>query len=450
MAILIHVEVSDRELDSKILLAVLSALRGYDVIIGDVILAARLNLFPKSIFHTKNLSPSKKIVNRHRQLVNHGHIVTSLDEEGPGVEYGVTEGYLERFSEKTLDQTHAVFCWGIEEYEALLGRFPQHSSRIFLSGSPRVDLWQRRFSGYWKKAGNMPDVPFILISSNMGPGRNSPTRFLSDPAKGVVYSRATKIAWLGVVSQNFRMLVEFVRAIEHLAARLDQELIVVRPHPAESVDAWKNLLEGIPRVLVIREGSMSEWLDSAVAVIHNGSTTGIEATIAGQRLISYTPFEQDFLLLPNDLGSRAYDLDQLVAYSRFAFEDHVSELPNYVPARDREVIRRKVLQTDEELASTRIINVWEQLGGTTSVSSFRLIVLRLLLTLKRIWYALAKVAVGSKIGTQVVETDRKFPPVDRDEVIQKVKNLKEILALDSSPEIAFVGNKTIFFRARQP
>lgn len=450
MAILLHVEVSSRELDSKLLLAVLSASRGYDVIVGDVIMAARLNLFPKSIFHTKNISPSKKIIDRHQQLVNHGHIVTSLDEEGPGVEYGVTEGYLERFSDATLNQIQAAFCWGTDEHQALVSKFPDHSSKIFLTGSPRVDLWQPRFRDYWKKAGNTPDVPFILVSSNMGPGRASPAGFLSDPAPAVGYSRATKINVLEVVSQNFKMLAAFVRAIEFLAENLDQGLIVVRPHPGESVDAWKNLLDGIPRVLVIREGSISEWLDSAVAVIHNGCTTGIEATIAGHRAISYTPFEQDFLVLPNDLGSRAHDLDELVECVRIAFQDPFSELPNSSSARDREVIRQKVLWTEEELAADRILSVWEGLGGKNATPRFRLLVLRLLLILKQIWHALAKAAVGSKAHRQAVETDQKFPPIDRHDVKEKVKDLTEILSLDSSIGMEFVGPKTILFRASKP
>lgn len=450
MAILIHVEVSSRELDSKLLLAVLSASRGYDVIVGDVIMAARLNLFPKSIFHTKNISPTKKIVDRHQQLVDHGHIVTSLDEEGPGVEYEVEEGYLERFSEKTINQSQAVFCWGTDEYQALVSRFPHHSSKIFLSGSPRADLWQPRFRNHGRRPTGLPEDPFVLVSSNMGPARVSPVAILSDRSEMQSLSRETILNHLELLSQNFRMLAAFVRAIEHLAKALDRGLIVVRPHPGESVDAWKNLLDGIPRVLVIREGSISEWLDDAVAVIHNGCTTGIEATIAGQRLISYTPFEQDFLLLPNDLGSRAHDFDQLVECVRIAFQDHASELPNSSSARDREVIRRKVLWTEEELASERILSVWEGLGQKNATPRSRLLVLRLLLILKQIWHALAKAAVGSKVDKQRVETDKKFPPIDRHDVKEKVKDLTEILSLDCSIDMEFVGPKTIFFRASKP
>jgi len=449
MAILIHVEVSARELNSKLLLAVLSAHRGYDVLVGDVIMAARLNIFPKSIFHTKNVSPSRKVLGRHQKLVDNGHIVTSLDEEGPGVEYELTQGYLNRFSEKSIGQTQAVFCWGTDEHQALLRKFPNHSSKIFMTGSPRADFWEPRFSRVSKQPADLPDEPFVLISSNMGLKRSRPVPFLLDPGGGMMYPRSVVLDKLEIVGQDFKMLAAFVRAIEYLAERLDRGCIVVRPHPSESVVAWENLLEGVPRVAVIREGSISAWLESAVAVVHNGCTTGIEATISGRRLISYTPIEQNFLLFPNDLGSRAYDQDELVQKVRLAFKEHDSGQFPSISERDREIIGRKVLHTEGELASTRIINIWEGLGAKHSTTRFGRITLRFLLLSKQIWHVFARAAIGLRIQKQVLETNQKFPPIDRQHVIEAVKNLTEILSLDDSIELDFLGNRTILLRAKR-
>ena len=85
MNIYLHVEISARELDSKILLATLAASKGHQVIISDLIGILRgieSRVLAPGIFHTKSLTPSKDKIARHRLLIERGFGITSIDEEG--------------------------------------------------------------------------------------------------------------------------------------------------------------------------------------------------------------------------------------------------------------------------------------------------------------------------------------------------------------------------------
>ena len=85
MNIYLHVEISSRELDSKLLLATLAASRGHDVIVSDLAgIEKGINkgLLAPGIFHTKSLTPHKDKINRHKKMIDKGFMITSIDEEG--------------------------------------------------------------------------------------------------------------------------------------------------------------------------------------------------------------------------------------------------------------------------------------------------------------------------------------------------------------------------------
>ena len=63
MNIYLHVEVSARELDSKLLQAVLAAANGHEVIISqrqEIVKGLETGFLAPGIFHTKSLTPSKE------------------------------------------------------------------------------------------------------------------------------------------------------------------------------------------------------------------------------------------------------------------------------------------------------------------------------------------------------------------------------------------------------
>ena len=91
MNIYLHVESSIRELDSKLLLAILAASRGHQVLIsnlGGIIRGMSSGMLAPGIFHTKSLTPGNDKIIRHQKMIDSGFIITSIDEEGGLVDHG--------------------------------------------------------------------------------------------------------------------------------------------------------------------------------------------------------------------------------------------------------------------------------------------------------------------------------------------------------------------------
>ena len=170
MNIYLHVEVSVRELDSKLLLAVIAASRGHQVVVsnmGEIIKGLRKGVLSPGIFHTKSLTPSKSKIARHKFIIDNNSIITGIDEEHGLFIDGYDQFAIDRYSNESLKQSSAVFGWGSEDTESLKKIYSENSSKIHKTGSPRVDLWKSSLSSYWKNPRGMPNKPFILVSSNM-------------------------------------------------------------------------------------------------------------------------------------------------------------------------------------------------------------------------------------------------------------------------------------------
>ena len=122
MNIYLHVEISDRELDGKLLLAILAASRGHEVIISDLVgimTGIQTGVLAPGIFHTKSLSSHPIKIARHKKMIDKGFMITSLDEEGMLNDYGYDRFANTRYSDQTIDQCSAVFGWGSDDVETL-------------------------------------------------------------------------------------------------------------------------------------------------------------------------------------------------------------------------------------------------------------------------------------------------------------------------------------------
>jgi hypothetical protein len=92
--------------------------------------------------------------------------------------------------------------------------------------------------------------------------------------------------------------------------------IVVRPHPTENQEIYRQIAARCERVLVTNEGNVVPWLMATRAVIHNGCTTGVEAYVMGVPAISYRAkvnkyYDYGFYRLPNLLSHQCFDFEEL-------------------------------------------------------------------------------------------------------------------------------------------
>lgn len=447
MAVVIHVEVSAREIDSKLLLAVVAASRGHSVILGDVIWAARSKLLPPSIFHTKALTPWVEIIKRHSEIVQRGHKITSLDEEANLVRYEDDNPDL-RYGDKTVEQASAIFCWGHSGFTPLIKRYPQHSDKIFVTGSPRADLWDSRFKDYWRSALTLPQEPYLLISSNMGERDSRLSEYLTFLRGAGYFDRDEGSDVRFLVAQAEKMLVfaSFVEAIKTLSSSANHYKIILRPHPRENLETWRVLLDGLPNVEVTREGSISSWLHGAFALLHNGCTTALEATLAGKAVISYSNFDQHDLQLSNDLGSKATNLEELTALVDQHWTATQSMQAQPQASKDKNLIGRKIHTKENELAAERIVDVWDTLGAKNSIPVWSLVFLKIFLAAKYLRDKIFLPLLPSAQRRVISYSKQKFPPIQFLSLKNRVRLLEALIGHSDQVRVNRLGERTVLIR----
>ena len=110
------------------------------------------------------------------------------------------------------------------------------------------------------------------------------------------------------------------KSFQQLLPKLDQAFpdlnIIVRPHPTERHDVYKEIAARCSRVHVTNEGNVVPWILATRMVLHNGCTTGVEAFVMGVPAISYREstdekYDNGFYRLPNAVSHQCFKFEQL-------------------------------------------------------------------------------------------------------------------------------------------
>ena len=438
MTIYINVEVSVRELDSKILLAILAAARGHRVIVSDsesIIKGILQGVLKPGIFHTKSLTPADHKINLHKMLREKGFKITSNDEEA-GVELDSFEWFgKNRFSDQMINQAAAVFTWGPEDTKFLKNLYPKHSSKIHMTGSPRVDLWKPFFSNYWSMPKGAPLKPFLLVSSNMSQsnGKGFFERYKLKKKLGY-YQRGTEVLErdYSQVAESFLKTYSFIKALRLISKKKLGYDIVLRPHPAENIEIWKTYLEDMTNIHIIREDSISAWVNNAFAVMQNGCTTGVEATINKTPLINYKDFQSiSYWTKPYNLGFNVDNPDDLLIKVNSLFKNLESEGQKKVNENLPGIINDKIYLDNNELAAEKIVGLWETLNDNSISKPFNLEKFKLLLKFIKFRKMIGKVRKNLLIGnSKILVDDEKFPSLKKNNIQRNVKKFQEILGIE--------------------
>lgn len=451
-----QVEVSLRELDSKLLLATLAAAKGHQVIVSDlseINRGLKRKLLMPGIFHTKSLTPNDKKLALHKEMINKGFVITSIDEEAGLSDQGYDEMARERYSNESIEQSSAVFGWGQEDTETLQKTYSKHSSKIYKTGSPRVDLWTSLFSEYWGVPKAKPLRPFLLVPSNML-FSNKITfheNIKMHRILGYFDRDPKKFAWLFKKNaEDGLMTLAFIEAIKYLAKNNQKFDIVLRPHPAENIDAWKIYLENISNVHVLQEGPITAWVNNCFAIMHNGCTTALEAAFSGKPVITYMPFKQEYSKqLANQIGYIVKSRDELLQKINTIFKNSqlskIEKLNEELP----KLISNKVYYDKKELAAEKIIKVWEnfnsdKLSQKSNWTKFELI-LRALEFKDNIWRILQKISPNK---FRSYKDNKKFPPLDKTYIYKQIIKIKNILGIKEDLEYKLLSKRALLIRRK--
>jgi hypothetical protein len=224
--------------------------------------------------------------------------------------------------------------------------------------------------------------------------------------------------------------------------------IVVRPHPTENQEMYRQIAAGCERVEVTNEGNVVPWLMAARALIHNGCTTGVEAYVMGVPAISSRATVNDFY----DLGF--YRLPNLLSHQCFDFEELSTTLAKILAGElgaasgdEREIlVSQHLAALDGPLACERMVDVCEKIVEGQSERSKPALLDRLtgycmanLRTLKR------QIKARLKRAHNKPEFHRhRYPEVSLEEVRDRMSRFQELLGDTRKLQVEKISDK--FFR----
>lgn len=355
--VVLPVEIRNRELDGMLLLAAVLAERGYPVLMGNrQSIIRRHATLPPSILLGKTVQMlDAEVYGRWRQA---GHRIAALDEEGL-ITYS-TELYLRRrVHPPTMAETDLLLAWGGEHariWEDVELASPRPPVRAV--GNARFDLLRPELRGAHADAAaalRARHGPFILFNSNFAtvnaftPEQN---RFPHPDVLATTGQEPPRHYDPDLARYRHTLFAAYKEALPAMARRFPDHRLIVRPHPGESPEAWREVLAGLPNAHVVYEAASQPWIMAAALVLHHSCTTAVEAYLLGRPTLSYRPVEKESFdpLLTGVCSERVHDLDTLLARAAACL---AGDVPRPDP-RAPDLLAERLVGMEGRLAADRI------------------------------------------------------------------------------------------------
>ncbi|WP_373929905.1 surface carbohydrate biosynthesis protein [Vibrio cyclitrophicus] len=334
---LFPIETTARELDHKILMAILAAKEGRNIFVGDQQIIRTLSFLLKGgVFYGKHLfgKPSFSDKTYYNRLKSRGFKLVHLNEEGavwPGKEFEWKNILKQCERPSQLSKDDFLATWGRWQKEFNESYEPTEAT-ICTTGHPRFDLYSERYRRYFledTKKINDDFGDFILINtafsySNNGEGG---VGFIFKP--NVAYDTNNedhrKYRFKRWKQQMFS-IADIVDLVNKISLVYPDKKIVIRPHPSEDSSYYESIFQNIDNVSVVYKGAVTPWILACKLMIHNGCTTAIEATLANKPVINYsTNPDPDFdVYLANICGFTTDCSDEALNYVERAYQGSIN------------------------------------------------------------------------------------------------------------------------------
>jgi surface carbohydrate biosynthesis protein len=295
--LIIPVEVQVRELLGRLLVGAIAAERGYKVLIGHDRVIRRLAAhLPRGILFDKSLGgPGDRRVSRYARL---GYSITAIDEESTGFSAN-PELYLStRLARDTLDVSARWFCISDRLRGEAQKLYPAYKDRFATTGLPRTDIWRKEFHALFESEKNNiteSNGKFLLFCSNFGTIIHTRRgAFVENQYRKQQKAHTGAGQYQEKLREQGRQNLEaFIEVLPRIADWFPDHKVVIRPHPSEDRDFWREVALRHPHLEVQDRGLSTPWILASSCLIHHGCTTGIEAELLGNPHIMYAPFPDD-------------------------------------------------------------------------------------------------------------------------------------------------------------
>lgn len=314
-----------------------------------------------------------------------GIAIVVLDTEGgvfPEKGDGSPEFWAKRFrsigAHELIDR---YLFWGERTYEAFRQHGGLREDHLIVTGCPRYDFCAEK----WRSVLHHSNSGHVLINLNF-PSVNPwwGRAEYSEKEQKIIFqsafkeiSNVAKIVNIDIERalplehERMRVLNEYVRVIAGIARRNPDQPFIVRPHPFENMEIYRQLFADHPNVMVDSSGEVTHVISKAKFVIHVNCSTSVEA-----RLLGKLPVSLEFL--NSEILKANIRLPSQISY----IVDNVEELDEVVKDEDRDQRDRLSNTSVHELiapwfykcdgnAGERVADVVTELGRRTRESMSR-------------------------------------------------------------------------------
>lgn len=434
---LFPIETTARELDQRIMMAVLSAKKNRKIIVGEQQFLRNLSFVMKNgVFFGKHLFGKHKFSdqNYYKRLKKNGFSVIHLNEEGaiwPGNENDWKK--IMEFDEKpsVLDNKDYLLEWGDYQKDFYENLEP-HNTNIIATGHHRFDLYKEKFIQYFdddKKVINDKYGNFILVNTstswpNNGDGGNKFTF-----KKTMFYNpdnKEDRIFRFGKWVNQTRDIANLVELINVISLTFPEKKIIIRPHPSENSQTYKDIFQNIKNIEIVYEGTPTGWLLACDMLIHASSTTAIEAAFANKPIINYKPYgtNQYDVKIPCLLGYECSSPENAIEYiNKYAgkeFKHDFNQLPEYA----KNMLKNFTMDSFES-----ILHVLEKADyQPISDQNISTIKLKLMAFANEFYHLLKKTYLffNNRLGSYK-DFNKRFEKFDSNKLLKKIQAAEKVL-----------------------
>jgi surface carbohydrate biosynthesis protein len=443
------VETKAREFFGKAFLAAKAAERGWRVVFGQAH-AVRDHMQNGAPGAYIEIGIPDKKSRRLAELHAAGHRIANMCEEG--LVYSDGRDYCNRkLGLSAAMWTDRLLLVGIRNENDIRTYLPELSGKLAVTGNPRFDaLLAGPRCVYRKAAEDLRNQlgRFLLVNTNFtranpygGSARNREDGLENLIKRGMISGSAHEEFFRRFVDYQKKLMEGLQELLTKLAASNLVERIVIRPHPVENHDAWRQWAQPL-NIEVRYEGSAIEWMYAAEAVLHPGCTTAIEGLMLDRPVYSYAPFaESEFLNPADEVSAKVTSADEFLA----KLSDLRDQGDDAIKARltpQRQKLAQFVANVDLPYAADRILDELDKLdlsqGKPRRASKGRGgLVSEVRRTLRRWWR-------GSN-PDRAERRRQKFPSLSTEEADIALRDWAEVGVIRSVPRVEPVQERLLLF-----
>jgi surface carbohydrate biosynthesis protein len=317
-----------------------------------------LEFLPNGIVLNKGITTNISIYNK--LLLKKKFKQCVLDEEQLALKTSNDLLSKTRVDERSIKAVDRFYCWGKNQKEAIIRKYPEIKKKAVITGSPKFDFLTN------KKLNSINNVEikeikknykkFILFPSNFGISTYTPyqakkliiktknefkindKKFINDYESFIKYKKCS--------------LNEFINMIKEINRSFKDINLIIRPHPNDDHDFWKKNLPISKSIHLEYKYSIHPWIQASLLTIHNHCTTSVESFFLKKPSICFSPISTN---------SSMQSLSFKTSYDATSINQVKNLIQKILKKKNRKIFKsldfkNSISNSEKFLASNRVCN----------------------------------------------------------------------------------------------